>query len=285
MHLRAVAAKAGVVTRPGTDRTLDLLFGGFILLLAAVAFAGAVLLPPDIAGTVEAGAHPPSPEHLLGTDTLGRDLLGRLLQGMRTTIAIGVTASVLAVAAGTLYGGVAGLARPRADEAMMRGVDVALALPYMFIVILLVSLVDERGFWLIAVVLGCVEWLPLSRIIRAGVRDLRHEAYVESARIMGGGRFYLLRAHLIPQLVAPLAVYATLMLPVVMMQEAFLSFLGLGVPPPTASWGSLIAEGVRRLETAPWILLAATGSLAIWLICLHAAGDRLARRLGLEAAR
>ncbi len=273
--------------RPVTARRrrplLGIIFVGLLAVMAGAALAGAFLLPPEVAGTVEAGARPPSPDHLLGTDTLGRDLLARLLQGMRTTISIGLVATLLALLAGTIYGGTAGLMRPRADEVMMRGVDVALALPYMFVVILLVSLVDQRGFWLIAVVLGCVEWLPLSRVVRAGVRTRRHEGYVEAARIMGGNRLYLLRAHLIPQLVAPLAVYATLMLPVVMMQEAFLSFLGLGVPPPTASWGSLIAEGVRRLETAPWILFSSAGSLALWLICLHAAGDRLARRLGREA--
>jgi len=256
------------------------LFGWLILIMALIAFAGALLLPPETAGTVAAGARAPSWSHPLGTDTLGRDLLARLLQGMRTTIAIGVTASLLALLAGTIYGGAAGLSRPRVDETLMRGVDIGLALPYMFVVILLVSLVDQRGFWLIAVVLGCVEWLPLSRVVRAGVRDLRNEGFIEAAAIMGGTRLYLLRAHLLPQLITPLVVYATLMLPVVMMQEAFLSFLGLGVPPPVASWGSLIAEGLRRLETAPWILLVSAGSLAFWLICLHAVGDRLARRLG-----
>jgi oligopeptide transport system permease protein len=207
----------------------------------------------------------------------------RLLEGMRTTMGIGIGATLLALIMGTIYGSIAGLAGSRLDETLMRGVDVGLSLPYMFLVILLVS-VFGRSMTLLFIALALVEWLPLARVVRAGIRNLRDEPYLEAARMTGGGRAYVLRAHLIPQLGGPLVVYSTLMLPVVMMQEAFLSFLGLGVPPPEASWGTLIAEGLARGGSAPWILYASAGSLAIFLICLHAAGDRLARVMNVQRA-
>ncbi len=258
----------------------------WLLLFIVVGGALAALLGPhflstQLAGSVEPTATPPGTGHLLGTDTLGRDMLARLLEGMRTTLIVGVAATLMALMIGTLYGGAAGLARPKIDELMMRGVDVALALPFMLLVILLVSLFG-RSILLLFLALGLIAWLPLARVARAGVHNLREEPYLEATRMMGGSYRYTLRAHLFPQLGAPLAVYATWMLPVVMMQEAFLSFLGLGVAPPMASWGTLIADGVARIETAPWILLAAGGSLAIWLIALHLAGERLAGRLNVH---
>ncbi len=268
------------VRRLGRD-TLDLLLLIFLLGGAVVALLGAEFFPTELAGTVEPIAQGPSFRHILGTDTLGRDMLARLLEGMRTTMGVGIGATLLAIILGSIYGGLAGLAGPRTDEAMMRGVDVGFALPYMFLVILLVSFFG-RSMTLLFIALGLVAWLPLARVVRAGVRNLRHEPFLEAARMMGGSHGYVLRAHLFPQLGTPLVVYATLMLPVVMMQEAFLSFLGLGVKPPMASWGTLVAEGVERMETAPWILIVAGGSLALWLIGLHLAGDRLARRLNVH---
>jgi oligopeptide transport system permease protein len=264
--------------RPGSA-VLDLILLIILLGGAVAALLGAELLPAELAGAARPEALPPSTRHLFGTDALGRDMLARLLEGMRTTMAVGIGATLIALVVGALWGGIAGLAGPRTDEVMMRGVDVGFSLPYMFLVILLVSLVGERSLLLLFIALGLVEWLPLSRVVRAGIRNLRGEAYLEAARMMGANRFYVLRAHLFPNLGGPLIVYATLMLPIVMMQEAFLSFLGLGVAPPMASWGTLIADGVTRMETAPWILLVSGLSLAIWLICLHLAGDRLAHRL------
>lgn len=256
----------------------------FIVIGGAVAaLLGPLFLGAQLAGIVEPVATPPGAGHLLGTDSLGRDMLVRLLEGMRTTLVIGVAATLMALLIGTFYGGVAGLARPKIDELMMRAVDVGLALPFMLLVILLVSLFG-RSILLLLLALGLIGWLPLARVARAGVHNLRNEPFLEVIRMMGGSYRYTLRVHLFPQLGAPLAVYATWMLPVVMMQEAFLSFLGLGVAPPMASWGTLIADGVARMETAPWILLAAGGSLAIWLIALHLAGERLAVRLNVHRA-
>ena len=245
------------------------------------ALFGPLFLGPQLAGSMEPVATPPGPGHVLGTDTLGRDMLVRLLEGMRTTLIIGVAATLMALLIGTFYGGAAGLVRPKIDELMMRAVDVALALPFMLLVILLVSLFG-RSFLLLLLALGLIAWLPLARVARAGVHNLREKPFLEATRMMGGSHQYTLRTHLFPQLGAPLTVYATWMLPVVMMQEAFLSFLGLGVAPPMASWGTLIADGVARMETAPWILMAAGGSLAIWLIALHLAGERLAVRLNVH---
>ena len=258
--------------------TLDMLLMIFLLGGAVVALLGAEFFPPELAGTVPLVAQKPTLQHILGTDILGRDMLALLFEGMRTTMAVGIGATLLAMVFGIIFGVLAGIAGPRTDEAMMRGVGVGLSLPYLFLLILLVSLFGH-SLALLFIALGLVGWLPLSRVVRAGVRNLRNEPFLEAARMMGGSYGYVLRAHLFPQLGTPLVVYATLMLPVVMMQEAFLSFLGLGVKPPMASWGTLVAEGVERMETAPWILLAAGGSLALWLICLHLVGDRMSRRL------
>ena len=260
---------------------VDIVLLAVLLGWAVITLIGSQLFPAPVAGAGLPQALPPGGSNLLGTDDLGRDLLTRLLEGMRTTMGVGIGATLLALVFGTAYGAVAGLAGRRTDEIMMRGVDVGFALPYMFLVILLMSLFG-RSMTLLFIALGLVEWLPLSRIVRAGVHNLRDEAYLEAARMMGGGRTYVMLKHLIPQLGAPLVVYATLMLPVVMMQEAFLSFLGLGVPPPMASWGTLIAKGVERIDTAPWILIFSAGSLAVWLICLYAAGDRLARYMNIR---
>jgi oligopeptide transport system permease protein len=260
---------------------LDLALLAILLGWAVVALIGSELFPTQVAGAALPRAVPPGGSSLLGTDDLGRDLLPRLLAGMRTTMGVGIGATLLALVFGTAYGAVAGLAGRRTDEIMMRGVDVGFALPYMFLVILLMSLFG-RSMALLFIALGLVEWLPLSRVVRAGVHNLRDEPYLEAAHMMGGGRIYVILKHLIPQLGAPLVVYSTLMLPVVMMQEAFLSFLGLGVPPPTASWGTMIAKGVELIDTAPWILIFSAGSLAVWLICLYAAGDRLARRMNIR---
>jgi oligopeptide transport system permease protein len=266
--------------RPGTA-LVDLVLLIILLGGAIVALLGAEILPAELAGSVLPEALPPSAQHIFGTDALGRDMAARLLEGMRTTMAVGIGATILALVIGTIWGSIAGLAGPRTDEVMMRAVDVGFSLPYMFLVILLVSLAGERSLLLLFVVLGLVEWLPLSRVVRAGIRDLRGEAFLEASRMMGASRFYVLRAHLLPNLAGPLVVYATLMLPIVMMQEAFLSFLGLGVAPPMASWGTLIADGVAMV-TAPWILLVPGLTLAIWLVSLHLAGDRLARRLNVH---
>ncbi|MFO7768262.1 MAG: ABC transporter permease [bacterium] len=269
--------------RPRQNRTADTLLLTILLVWAVAVLLGAELFPAELAGAADPVARPPSPQHPLGTDGLGRDLLARLLEGMRTTMGVGIGATLLALLLGTAYGAAAGLVGPRTDEAMMRAVDVGFSLPYMFLVILLVT-VFGRSMALLFIALGLVEWLPAARVVRAGVRSLRDEPFLEAARMQGGSRTYVLSSHLLPQLGAPLVVYATLMVPAVMMQEAFLSFLGLGVPPPMASWGTLIAEGLERVDTAPWILLASGGSLALWLVCMYAGGDRLARRLNVREA-
>jgi oligopeptide transport system permease protein len=268
------------VSRLSSGRWRATLLPALVLLWCLAVVIGAQWRPVEAAGGADPRALAPSLTHPLGTDSLGRDLLARLLEGMRTTLLVGAGATLMALGLGTLYGTAAGLAGPRTDEALMRGVDVALALPYLLLVILLVSLMG-RSLGLLLIALALVEWLPMARVVRAGVRTLRDEPYLEAARIMGARPARVLCAHLLPQLRAPLVVYATLMMPVVMMQEAFLSFLGLGVPPPLASWGTLIAEGLAQVGEAPWILGSAAGSLALFLLCLHAAGDQLARRRGL----
>jgi oligopeptide transport system permease protein len=269
------------VKRPLHQETVDALLLLVLLGWAVFVLVGAEVFPAEWAGALAPSAVAPGPGTPLGTDTLGRALGPRLIEGMRTTMGVGIGATLIALLLGSLYGALAGLAGPKTDEVLMRGVDVGLALPFLFLIILLVTLFG-RSMTILFCALGLMSWMPLARVVRAGVRDLRDGSFLEAARMMGASRFYILRAHLLPQLGTPLVVWSTLTLPVVMMEEAFLSFLGLGVPPPQASWGTLVAEGVARMETAPWILMLAGGSLALFLVLLHSAGDRMARRMGVH---
>ncbi len=220
------------------------------------------------------GATPPSAAHWLGTDPLGRDLLVRTMHGGRVSLLVGVCATAVSLLIGVLYGATAGFTGGRIDNAMMRVVDVLYALPFtIFVIILMVFF--GRNFILLFVAIGAVEWLTMARIVRSQVMSLREKEFIEATTVMGIPRYQVLLRHLIPNALGPIIVYATLTVPQVMLLEAFLSFLGLGVQPPMSSWGILIKEGVETMEEFPWLLLFPSIALSLTLFSLNFLGDGL----------
>lgn len=220
------------------------------------------------------GAAPPSAQHLLGTDTLGRDLLTLLMYGGRISLAVGFIATAVALLIGVLYGTVAGYFGGRIDAAMMRFVDILYALPFMIFIILLM-VIFGRNILLLFLVIGAVEWLTMARIVRGQVQSLRQQEFVEAAVSLGLSQWTIIRRHLIPNTLGPVIVYTTLTIPGVMLFEAFLSFLGLGIQPPQSSWGLLISYGVETMEEYPWLLIFPGLVLSITLFALNFLGDGL----------
>ncbi len=230
------------------------------------------------------GAVGPRAGHWLGTDPLGRDLLARLLQGGRVSLLIGLSATAVSLLIGVLYGGVSGFAGGRADALMMRIVDILYALPYtVFVIILMVFF--GRNFLFLFLAIGAVEWLTMARIVRGQVLSLREREFVEAARALGLGRARILIRHILPNTLGPVIIYATLTVPRVMLLEATLSFLGLGVQPPMSSWGLLIKEGVETMEEYPWLLLFPSIVFSATLFALNALGDGLRDALDPRTSR
>ena len=216
---------------------------------------------------------------VLGTDAMGRDVLTRLLHGARVSLLVGVLATLLSFVIGVAYGAAAGYARPWLDELMMRLVDVLYGLPFPFLVILVLVVVGQSVVHLL-VLLGLVQWMTMARIVRGQVRSLRHEPFVEAAEAYGARRRTIIWGHLARNAVGPVIAYAALMVAAVILEEAFLSFLGLGVPAGVPSWGSAIAEGSRHIEDYPWLIAAPATALGVTLYAFHFLGERLRRALG-----
>ncbi|THD54617.1 ABC transporter permease subunit [Phenylobacterium sp.] len=212
--------------------------------------------------------------HLMGTDALGRDLLARLLMGLRVSLAIGLVATAVSLAIGVAWGSVAGFVGGRVDEAMMRIVDVLYSLPFIFFVILLMVTFGSN-FILIFVAIGAVEWLTMSRIVRGQTLTLKQKEFVEAARAAGLSQGGIIARHIVPNLLGPVVVYVTLTIPAVILAESFLSFLGLGVQPPMASLGTLIASGAADMELAPWLLVFPSAVMVAALMSFNFIGDGL----------
>jgi len=220
------------------------------------------------------GAGAPSAEHWMGTDTLGRDLLTRILQGGRISIAVGVLATMVAISAGTVYGSVSGYMGGRVDRLMMRVLEIIYSLPFTIFVILLMVLFG-RQLWLIFAAIGAVTWPPMARIVRGEVMALKKQAFVESARVLGQSNRKIWLRHMLPNLLGVIIVYATLTVPQVMLLESFLSFLGLGVQAPLTSWGDLIKLGAANMEEYPWLLIFPSLFFSATLFSLNFLGDGL----------
>ena len=223
---------------------------------------------------LDIGASPPSAEHLLGTDVLGRDLLSRLLYGARISLLVGFVATGVALVIGVSWGIVAGYFGGRVDSIMMRIVDVLYGLPFIIFIILLM-VIFGRNIWLLFAAIGAVEWLTMARIVRAQVIGLKNQEFVQAAQVMGVSNFSMFRRHILPNILGPIAVYATLTIPQVMLLEAFLSFLGLGIQPPMSSWGTLIRYGVESMEEHYWLLIYPCLTFTITLFALNFFGDGL----------
>jgi len=219
-------------------------------------------------------ASPLTAGHLLGADSLGRDLLARLLIGLRVSLAIGAAATLVSLLIGVAWGATAGYLGGQLDELMMRIVDLLYSLPFIFFVILLM-VVFGRSFMLIFLAIGAVEWLTMSRIVRGQTLSLKQQAFIEAARATGLTTPAIIARHIVPNLLGPVVIYATLTIPQVILAESFLSFLGLGVQEPLTSLGVLIARGAQDMEVAPWLLIAPSATMAATLMCFNFIGDGL----------
>ena len=250
--------------------------GGIILLVLIflAIFAPWIAPHPYSYQNLELGAQPPSSDFLLGTDTLGRDLFSRILYGARVSLLVGFVATGVALVIGVSWGIVAGYFGGRVDSVMMRIVDVLYGLPFIIFIILLM-VIFGRNIWLLFGAIGAVEWLTMARIVRGQVIGLKNQEFVLAAQAMGVSNFMMFRKHLFPNILGPIAVYATLTIPQVMLLESFLSFLGLGIQPPMSSWGTLIKDGVESMEEYSWLLIYPGLTFTITLFALNFFGDGL----------
>jgi len=212
--------------------------------------------------------------HWLGTDRLGRDLLVRTLFGLRVSLAIALAATLVSLVIGVSWGAMAGYLRGRSDALMMRFVDVLYSLPQVFFVIIL-TVVFGRGPLTLLLAIGAFGWLTMARIVRGQALSLREREFVEAAVVGGAGTLRIVGRHIVPNLLGPVIVYATLTVPQVILVESFLSFLGIGIQEPLASLGNLIADGAAEMETAPWILAVPAGCLVLLVFCFNFLGDSL----------
>jgi oligopeptide transport system permease protein len=221
-------------------------------------------------------ASPPSFEgtHWLGTDRLGRDLLVRTLRGTQISLSMAVLATAVSVAIGVAWGAVAGYMGGRLDALMMRIVDALYSLPYIFFVILLTVLFG-RSLVLLFVAIGAVGWLTMARIVRGQALSLRRKEFIEAAVASGASTSRILFRHIVPNVVGTVIVYASLIIPQMILFESFLSFLGLGVQEPLASLGSLVAIGAVEMESATWMLIVPAATLVTMLACFNFLGDGL----------
>lgn len=247
-----------------------------------------VLTPPEL--SPQAG----QPWYALGTDRLGRDLLSRFLVGGCISLAVGLSSAAIAVLIGTTVGLIAGYAGGRTDAFLMRFVDILYGLPYILLVILmrvalvppaikiLGAFVRSPAEWANVIILlvgiGSVSWLTMARVVRGQVLSLRDQPFMEAARALGYTHGIILTRHLLPNLVGPILVYATLIVPQAILSESFLSFLGLGISPPLPSWGNLTSDGIAALNPVHphwWLLLWPCVGLSLTLLCLNFVGDGL----------
>jgi oligopeptide transport system permease protein len=251
-----------------------------LVVLAAIVLAaliGPMLLPynyedPDWAAL----RTPPSLEsgHYFGTDQNGRDMLARTLYGTRVSIAVALIATFVAVVVGVLYGAVSGYVGGRVDAAMMRFVDVMYALPYILFVILLM-VIFGRNVYLLFAAIGLLEWLTMARIVRGQTLSLKEREFVEAARAAGVATFPIILRHILPNLIGPVVIYATLLIPEIVITESFLSYLGFGVQEPLTSLGTLIKNGADVLEVMPWLLIFPGVFLVSLLLAFSFIGDGL----------
>jgi len=249
-----------------------------ILLITLVAFIGPSLSPHEFDAidwdNMAVGPGGPN-DHWLGTDRLGRDLYVRTLFGVQISLQIGLLATLVSLCIGVTWGATAGYLGGRVDELMMRFVDVLYALPYIFIVIILSTMFERGNIYVLFLAIGAVGWLTMARIVRGQTLSIKRKEFIEAALASGVSTPSILMRHIVPNVIGPVIIYATLTIPQMILFESFLSFLGLGVQEPQASLGSLINEGAQEMESAVWMLLVPASFLVSLLTCFNFLGDGL----------
>lgn len=247
-----------------------------LLILLFISFAP-MLMPFDFDDT-DWGMMNAAPDwasgHYFGTDSAGRDLLVRVAMGGRISLMVGVAGAFIAVLVGTLYGAIAGYVGGKVDIVMMRFVEILSSLPFMFFVILLITLFGKNIF-LIFIAIGMISWLSLARIVRGQTLSLKNKEFVEAAIVCGVPRRQIIYKHIIPNVLGIVVVYASLEVPALILFESFLSFLGLGTQEPMSSWGALLSDGAALMETSPWLLFFPAFFLCLTLFCFNFIGDGL----------
>ena len=258
-----------------TTNKLSLFSLIYILILVFMALITPFIAPYDYAyQDLALGASPPSSDHLLGTDTLGRDLLTRMMYGSRISLMVGFLATSVALIIGVIWGTIAGFSGGKTDAIMMRIVDTLYGIPFIILIILLM-VIFGRNLVLLFLAIGAVEWLTMARIVRSQVLNLSRQEFILSAEAMGVSKLSIIFRHLIPNAMGPVIVYATLTVPQIMLLESFLSFLGLGVQPPLSSWGLLIRDGAVSMEEYWWLLIFPSLAFSLTLFSLNFIGDGL----------
>jgi oligopeptide transport system permease protein len=245
-----------------------------VLVLAAIVGPYLTTYSYDAINKTDVWAGPMTRGHLLGTDSLGRDLLARLLIGLRVSLAIGIVATAVSLVIGVAWGATAGYVGGRTDEVMMRFVDVLYSLPFIFFIILLM-VTFGRHFILIFLAIGAVEWLTMSRIVRGQTLSLKQKEFIEAARAAGLSPAAIVARHIVPNLLGPVVIYVTLTIPAVILAESFLSFLGMGVQEPLTSLGTLISNGAQDMDLAPWLLIFPSIVMVATLMAFNFIGDGL----------
>ncbi|MBU3671607.1 MAG: ABC transporter permease subunit [Sinobacteraceae bacterium] len=249
-----------------------------IILIALLAFIGPAFSPHafDAIDWDNMAVPPGGPnDHWLGTDRLGRDLFVRTLAGVQISLQIGLLATLVSLCIGVAFGATAGYLGGKIDNLMMRFVDILYSLPYIFIVIILSTLFERGNIYVLFLAIGAVGWLTMARIVRGQTLSLKRKEFIEAALASGVGTPGILARHIVPNVIGPVIIYATLTIPQMILFESFLSFLGLGVQEPQASLGSLINEGAQEMESAVWMLLVPAGFLVTLLTCFNFLGDGL----------
>lgn len=249
-----------------------------VLLLIALFVIFAPMLAPFTYDDTDWGMMSAAPDlvskHYFGTDSSGRDLMVRVAIGGRISLMVGIASALVAVLVGTLYGSLAGYLGGKTDSVMMRLLEILNSFPFMFFVILLVTFFG-RNILLIFVAIGLVSWLDMARIVRGQTLSLKRKEFIEAAHVGGVATINIVLRHIVPNVLGVVVVYASLLVPSMILFESFLSFLGLGTQEPLSSWGALLSDGANSMEVSPWLLMFPAGFLVVTLFCFNFIGDGL----------